>query len=49
MSNEELQGKWAWWQECDERFNMCDSESEAHGEAQCHIDGNSIQATKPNT
>lgn len=43
MTNEEITNKWAWWQECDERYNMCDSESEAHGEAQCHIDGNNIQ------
>ena len=43
MTNEELQGKWACWQECDERFKMCDSESEAHGEAQFHIDNECIQ------
>ena len=43
MTNEEIQGKWAWWQEYDERFKMCDSESEAHGEAQFHIDNEYIQ------
>ncbi len=43
MTNEEMQNKWAWGQECDERYKMCDSESEAHGEAQFHIDNECIQ------
>lgn len=43
MTNEELQGKWAWWQECDDLFHMCNSEPEAHGEAQSHIDNECIE------
>ena len=48
MTNEELQGKWAWWQESDERFHMCNSESEALGEAQFHIDNECTQGVPAN-
>lgn len=34
----EMESKWCWWLGDGERFHIADTESEAHGEAQCRID-----------
>lgn len=34
----DITNKWCWWIDGDERFEMACTESECHGEAQCHID-----------
>lgn len=39
----DMTNKWCWYQDSDDRFRMCDSAKEAHGEAQCHIDDVCIQ------
>lgn len=35
-----LENKWCWFVDGDEHFKVCESESEAHGEAKSHIDDN---------
>ena len=35
-----LINKWCWFVDGDEHFKVCESESEAHGEAKSHIDDN---------
>ena len=37
-ASDDMTRKWCWWLGEDETFHIADTESEAHGEAQCRID-----------